>query len=465
MAEEKKNVVVIGSGIGGSGIAALLSHRGFNVTVLEKLNLFGGRCCSRERDGFVIDLGVHTFSQAGAGALGEILRKCGKNDKDLIQWGYTNNPRQKLSYFGKIVEFPHQITQLGGDLDTYMGIIQKIVQMPTDEISTLYAVSLKEWLDNYTHDKLIHSIFAYIAELYFVVPYYKSSAGEFIRSMQEQARKRQSGYPVGGCKVIPEHYLKVLEENGGQARSKCGVRKIIVKDGKAVGVETTDNEIIEADIIISNADPGITTRLVGEENLPEDYVSRVKKLEYGPGAFLIKFALNKKITDEKFIMHIAHQNAMEYYQRIHNGEIPDKVNLMIPVISNFDPSIAPEGCQLIIAGSLSAIKSDWDKWHQSVLSSTKDVFPDIEDHILFTETTSPGDVDRLMGEGGAVIGLAQILDQVGEKRISQKTPIDNLYVVGAEAGGWGIGTELAANSALELNEIILNSDCPVLAMK
>ena len=88
------------------------------------------------------------------------------------------------------------------------------------------------------------------------------------------------------------------------------------------------------------------------------------------------------------------------------------------------------------------------------MNSVESVFPDIEKHILFTEATSPEEVDKLVGEGGGVIGLAQTVDQVGTKRIAQKTPVQNLYLVGGEAGGWGIGTELAANSALELNAMI-----------
>ena len=51
MSQESRKVVVIGSGIGGSAIAAMLAHRGFSVTVLEKLGFIGGRCCSRERRG------------------------------------------------------------------------------------------------------------------------------------------------------------------------------------------------------------------------------------------------------------------------------------------------------------------------------------------------------------------------------------------------------------------------------
>ncbi len=454
MTAEKKQVVIIGSGIGGSGIGALLAHRGHEVTVLEKLGFVGGRCCSREREGFIVDLGVHTFSQAGKGPLGEILRRCGKDDSRLIQWSYTRNPTQKLSYLGKMVEFPQQIDQVGADTQAYLSVIKTIVSMPAEEILALYETGLKDWLTRHTTDPVIHNIFAYIAELYFIVPYWRASAGEFIRSMQEQAKNRASGYPVGGCKVIPENYLKVVTDAGGLVRTGAEVKRINIEQGRATGVTLSSGETLPADIVISNADPQIMLRLAGEASFPPPYAARIRELEFTPGAYLLKFALSRKITEEKFIMHIGDADANSYLKTIEAGQVPEKVNLMMPVISNLDPTTAPEGRQLIIAGSFPAIEPDWDAWRRAVLASVKDIFPDIEEQALFIEDTSPETVDRLMGEGGAVIGMSQSLDQVGDKRLMQTTPVDDLYLVGAEAGGWGIGTELAAMSALELDELL-----------
>jgi phytoene dehydrogenase-like protein len=63
-------------------------------------------------------------------------------------------------------------------------------------------------------------------------------------------------------------------------------------------------------------------------------------------------------------------------------------------------------------------------------------------------------VEQYAGEGGNIIGVGQTVKQIHERRPSQVTPIKGLYIVGAEAGGHGIGTELAANSAMELSEIL-----------
>jgi phytoene dehydrogenase-like protein len=445
--------VVIGSGIGGSAIAALLSHRGFEVTVMERLGFIGGRCCSREREGFIIDLGVHTFSQAGAGPLGEVLRQCGQGD--VVEWSYTTNPTQKLKYLGTLIEYPKGVGLLGVSPEEFRRIIATIVSMPWEEISALDHIDLCEWLSRQTSDQVIHNIFAYISQLYFILPYWQASAGEFIRSMQVQARMRASGYPIGGCRVIPQSYLDIVTANGGAVRTGTAVTRIIVGEGKATGVELSTGEVIRADLVVSNVDPRSTIlQLAGQGHFPAGYVARVKGIRYTPAAYVVKLALKRIVTQEKFMMYISHPNATEYYRRIERGEVPEKVNLMVPVISNLDPGTAPQGCQLIIAGTFPAISPDREAWHRAVMASLEEVFPGIRDYILFEEDTHTEEVDALLGEGGGVIGMAQTVDQVGRKRLPQATPVPHLYLVGAEAGGWGIGTELAANSALELNDMI-----------
>ncbi|MEG0323731.1 MAG: hypothetical protein RR619_07020, partial [Raoultibacter sp.] len=73
----------------------------------------------------------------------------------------------------------------------------------------------------------------------------------------------------------------------------------------------------------------------------------------------------------------------------------------------------------------------------------------LREHAIFVEKVLPADAARIMGEDGAGIGIAQQAGQAGVDRPKIKSPIENLYVVGAEAGGSGVGIELAVNSAIE----------------
>ena len=77
----KKKAVIIGSGIGGSGIAALLAHSGdYEVDLYERNKLIGGRFASYDKDGFRLDIGCHMIMNGEKGTLGEILEIVGQPD-------------------------------------------------------------------------------------------------------------------------------------------------------------------------------------------------------------------------------------------------------------------------------------------------------------------------------------------------------------------------------------------------
>lgn len=56
-----KKVVVIGAGIGGLGVAGLFAKKGYNVKVLEKNQVPGGRASLFEANGFRFDMGPSWF--------------------------------------------------------------------------------------------------------------------------------------------------------------------------------------------------------------------------------------------------------------------------------------------------------------------------------------------------------------------------------------------------------------------
>ncbi|MHA1131678.1 MAG: FAD-dependent oxidoreductase, partial [Candidatus Helarchaeota archaeon] len=71
------DAIVIGTGIGGSACAALLSQAGLKTLVLEKNARVGGMSSSYEKEGFVIDSAIHVFSSGIRGRFGKIMKKIG----------------------------------------------------------------------------------------------------------------------------------------------------------------------------------------------------------------------------------------------------------------------------------------------------------------------------------------------------------------------------------------------------
>lgn len=70
-------------------------------------------------------------------------------------------------------------------------------------------------------------------------------------------------------------------------------------------------------------------------------------------------------------------------------------------------------------------------------------------NIIIKEVLFNSDIMTASGKGGAGIGIGQVAGQTGAYRPKIKLPVEGAYVVGAAAGGAGVGTELAVNSAIE----------------
>ena len=82
------NVVIIGTGIGGAGISALLAKAGATPVVLERSSIIGGKAGSYERRGFKMEVGIHISPRGKKGPIGDLARMTGADiefiDKSLL---------------------------------------------------------------------------------------------------------------------------------------------------------------------------------------------------------------------------------------------------------------------------------------------------------------------------------------------------------------------------------------------
>jgi phytoene dehydrogenase-like protein len=452
---KKADTVIIGGGVGGSALGALLSAKGQKVILLERNSIIGGRCASYERDGFVIDVGVHLFGLSGKGPLGEVCRLAG--EPDAIEWVLARKPGVSMHIGGKTQSFSREM--MAGEVDkkemgNLANMFVKVVQMTDEELETLWYTPLLDWVSGFTKDKGAHAMFAMLSGIYFCISPDVASTAEFIVAFREVMQNKSSGYPKGGCIAIPKAYQNFIEKNGGEVSLNSPVEKIVIEDGKATGV-VSGGQTIEADRIVSNADIKKTIGgLAGGIHFPEQYVDRIQNLTYTAHVVALKVALDKKITDQKMVMYAPKlsDEEMEEVQKAYmeGGPMPYIAGGMLNSPTNFDESLAPDGKQLIFFGTRCDRDHDWDRWGELCMGALEDVFPGIGEHVLWTKVDSPDTVEKYADEDGNVIGVGQTVDQIHEKRPTHETPVKNLYLVGAEAGGHGIGTELAASSAIEL---------------
>lgn len=446
------DAIVIGSGIGGLAAALLMAHAGKKVLVLEKGERYGGRLSSYERDGFLVDVGVHIISRTNKGPMGQVL-KMAEVDNPL----QFHRIRPVTSFNGRQFKFPYDLQQMvpQEDYDALMRFLADCRAMTDEQTHQYDDISLKEVLFRYTTNTMVLACVSKTNSTYVCLPAWETSAGEFMRCLKWEAAEKASGYPEGGCVAITNVFLDGIVKYGGQLRNHADVEKILIENGRAVGV-VVNGEAIFADKIVSNLDLAATVfDLVGREHFPEDYCEYVKGLKYSWFGGVMKIALDEKITDIKFLSQFGMEDQEAYEQMLLDGILPPELNMFVVVPSNFSPAVAPEGMQILNASTAMPVNvppSIMEGYQEAMLRTLEKYIPELRQHILWIDYMDLEAMTKELGERGASIGVGQWPGQAGSSRPKSKLPVEGLYVVGGAAGGEGVGIEMCINSAINFFE-------------
>ncbi len=478
-------IIIVGSGIGGAGIGALIAKKtSHEVYLFERDKILGGRCASYEKFDeqgrtWKFDIGCHIFSTCNLGPLGQIADICGKK----LEWSYTQNPGPRVNVMGM---------ELSGLARTKPRKTDETKKKPQKKNMTTFLrnldiadtwkydeIPLVDFLNDFygpKKDAVLKLMYSMNAGVMFGTDPHSTSTGEFLRSMADNYQKMSMGYPIGGTGIIPETYCDVISENRGKIflEQEGRVRRIIIEDNEVKGIEAgPDNQFYESDIVIANSDIKTTVfKLVGEKYFTKDYIEYIKNLKWGGQVCSVKLGIDTVITDQKMLTYVPKMDQDNVLQAmISDSEnigkidfgtlgVPEKTALLIVPISNHDPKLAPNGCQNLHAVTPTAFggmirwgKEDEKKWERACLNTFISLWPEIEDHIILEEYISTSHLETRFGKEGAGTGIAQSIDQVGKKRPSMISPIKGLYYCSGDAGGWGIGTELPARAAIQLFQI------------
>jgi prolycopene isomerase len=149
------------------------------------------------------------------------------------------------------------------------------------------------------------------------------------------------------------------------------------------------------------------------------------------------------------------------FEHVTRGEVPPIVPFYCPVPTNFDPSLAPPCHQLLTVCAVAPtsdvkLTSPPAAWEEAMLRAIRRVVPGLDEHALFVDTFDVKFIESWIGkEFGPAVSTGQTPDQVGRRRPPVYTPLPGLYLAGCNAGARGVGTELAAASAMECVDRIL----------
>jgi phytoene desaturase len=465
---QKKKVVVVGAGPGGIASAMILSAKGFEVEVLEKQNIVGGRCSALTVGDYTFDLGP-TFVLL-PDIFHEIFKMSGHKLSDYVDMKqldilyslHYQDGRNFKVYFDK-TELKEEIKKLfPGDEKNYeryfkdqtrkYNLMFPCLQVPyvkwyhyfrpkllkavwvMDIFSSVYGVLAKY----FKHEDLRIAM-AFQAKYLGMSPW--ECPGPFtILSYSEHAFG--VFHPIGGVHKISEAMAEVAKKNGSKIRLGTAVKEILVENGKTTGVLLENGERVNADAVVMNVDFAMgMQKLIKPEHRPKTTDQKLKNYKYSCSTFMVYLGVKQQFS------HLTHHNIFfsgnykKNIEEIFEGKLSEDPSFYVQNPSVTDKTLAKEGKSTLyilvpVPNNVSGInwqtekKAFRDKIIKLVAEKAK--IPNLEEIIEEERIVTPEDWQAKANVyNGAVFNLAHTLDQMLYLRPHNEfEEIPGLYIVG-----------------------------------
>jgi phytoene dehydrogenase-like protein len=256
---------------------------------------------------------------------------------------------------------------------------------------------------------------------------------------------------------LVEALSKAASAYGAEIRTAAAVERVLVqpRDGAlaAYGVQLVNGDKVEADRVISSADPQTTFfRLVGVENLEIEFTNRIKRLRCEGYVAKLHLALSGlpeftglKQADGRMII-APEMDAIEFaFDDVKYGDCSKKpvMEVVIPSLNN--ASLAPEGQHVLSAQIMYApykLKGGWNEaaresLRERAIDTIAEYAPGIREQIIHSEILTPLDLESSFNvTGGHWHHTEFALDQALMMRPTYEaaqysTPLPGLYLCGA----------------------------------
>ncbi len=497
-----RDAVIVGGGHNGLVCAAYLARAGLDVLVLERRELVGGAAVTEEPwPGHRVSSASYVVSLVPPRIERELeLRRHGYrvsiispdyyvpfcDDTALTLWGDVKRDAEEIARFSTAdaeayIEFDVYFERIAGLLRDLLFIVPPNLawgDLPRwlalgarmrhwsgrdiAEITRLFTLSAADFLDEWFSDERIKGALATQSMVgAWGGPMSPGSAYVLMHHWigEVDGHPGAWGWVHGGMGGISDALAASARAAGAEIRVDSPVDHVVIRGGRAAGVELQNGETIEARQVVSNAHPITTYRdLVGEQHLPEDVVRDIRRFRTRSGSVKVNAALSKLPTpaawrgDVPGDPHrglVAIAPSIEYLERAWDDAKYGRtsrnpyVEAVFPTVH--EPGLAPEGTHLMLAfvqyGPYELADGSWDDERDAfgsrVIETLGEYMPDIEGAVEQIEVLAPPDIEQRFGLlGGNIMQGEMTPDQSFFLRpilgyADYSTPIEGLFLCGS----------------------------------
>ena len=349
------------------------------------------------------------------------------------------------------------------------------------DVLDLFTKSARGFLDSRFESEAVKAAFGFDAVVgNYASPDTPGSAYVLLHHVfgEVNGKKGAWGHCVGGMGSITQIMAQVVTAMGVEISLNAPVARVLVEDGRAVGVTLDGGEEVMGKAIVANVGPKLLyERMMAPGDLPADFARRIGAFKTGSGTFRMNVALSA-LPDftclpgpgEHHQSGIIIAPTLDYMDRAFLDAKRDGwsrepiVEMLIP--STIDDSLAPPGCHVasLFCQQFAPRLPDGQSWDDAreaaadhIIATVDAYAPGFAASVIARQIHSPLDLERKFGlVGGDIMHGNLTLDQMWSARPvlghgAYRGPVKGLYMCGAGTHpGGGVTSAPGHNAAREV---------------